>query len=70
MDKEAFFRKFLEKTTQTRFGCNGTCGWTWKFDNLYVCKDCYRMYCYECVQALKRSEEEEGWKCPCGGKLE
>lgn len=70
MDDEAFFSELVKRTPFTRFGCNGRCGWTWRLDNLYVCKNCYRMYCYECVHKLERAEEEKGWKCFCGGTLE
>lgn len=70
MDDEVFFREFSKRTPYTRFGCNGTCGWTWRLDNLYVCKSCYRMYCYQCVHTLQCSEEEKGWKCHCGSKVE
>lgn len=61
--------QLVKVTGMRRFYCAGTCGWTWDIDNLYICDQCRKLYCYECIWKFEQLSKHER-KCRCGGILQ
>lgn len=45
------------------------CGTPYRVENLQVCTECDREYCYRCSQTTLPLNEHGDRQCPCGGVL-